>query len=45
MSVVSSEMAHAPLTTLSEDESMFRDAVRQFAEEAVAPRVDRKSVV
>jgi len=39
MSVVSSEMAHAPLTTLSEDESMFRDAVRQFAEEAVAPRV------
>ncbi len=39
MSVVSSGMAHAPLTTLSEDESMFRDAVRQFAEEAVAPRV------
>lgn len=39
MSVVSSEMAHAPLTTLSEDESMFRDAVRQFAEETVAPRV------
>ncbi|HEX6938168.1 MAG TPA: acyl-CoA dehydrogenase [Longimicrobiales bacterium] len=39
MSVVSPEMAHAPLTELSEDEGMFRDAVRQFAEEVVAPRV------
>ena len=39
MSVVSPEMAHAPLTSLSEDESMFRDAVRQFAEDVVAPRV------
>ncbi|HEX7120230.1 MAG TPA: acyl-CoA dehydrogenase [Longimicrobiales bacterium] len=39
MSVVSPEMAHAPLTALSEDEGMFRDAVRQFAEEVVAPRV------
>lgn len=29
----------APLTLLSEDEEMFRDAVRQFAESEVAPRV------
>ncbi len=29
----------APLTVLSEDEQMFRDAVRQFAEEQIAPRV------
>jgi alkylation response protein AidB-like acyl-CoA dehydrogenase len=31
--------AGAPLTLLSEDEQMFRDAVRQFAEEDVRPRV------
>jgi alkylation response protein AidB-like acyl-CoA dehydrogenase len=31
--------AGAPLTVLSEDEQMFRDAVRQFAEEDVRPRV------
>ncbi len=29
----------APLTVLSEEESMFRDAVRQFAESEVAPLV------
>ncbi|CAN5714107.1 acyl-CoA dehydrogenase AcdA [soil metagenome] len=31
----------APLTQLSEDETMFRDAVRQFAEEQVGPLVHR----
>jgi alkylation response protein AidB-like acyl-CoA dehydrogenase len=31
----------APLTVLSEDETMFRDAVRQFAHDEVAPRVHR----
>jgi len=31
--------AGAPLTALSEDEQMFRDAVRQFAEDDVRPRV------
>ena len=30
----------APLTTLSEDESMFRDAVRDFAESEVKPLVE-----
>ncbi len=35
-------LAHPPaLTTLSEDETMFRDAVREFAESEVAPRVPR----
>ena len=29
----------APLTLLSEDEQMFRDAVRQFAEDEARPRV------
>lgn len=29
----------AALTMLSEDEELFRDAVRQFAREQVAPRV------
>ena len=29
----------APLTVLSDDEAMFRDAVRDFARSAVAPRV------
>jgi len=32
-------LAHAPLTTLSEDEVMFRDAVAGFAEDEVRPRV------
>ena len=31
----------APLTVLGEEETMFRDAVRQFAQEEVAPRVRR----
>src|SRR5690606_31998567 len=31
--------AGAPLTVLSEDEQMIRDAVREFASEQVAPRV------
>jgi alkylation response protein AidB-like acyl-CoA dehydrogenase len=31
----------APLTVLNEDEALFRDAVRQFAQEEVAPRVRR----
>ena len=32
-------IAPAPLTALTEEEQMFRDTVRQFAEETVAPRV------
>jgi len=28
-----------PLTTLSEEEQMFRDAVRDFADQEVRPRV------
>jgi alkylation response protein AidB-like acyl-CoA dehydrogenase len=39
MSVVSPELARPPLTTLSEEEQMFRDMVREFAEEHVAPRI------
>src|SRR5438045_3409358 len=31
--------ARPPLTVLSEDETMFRDAVAAFAEEEVRPRV------
>src|SRR6185312_4626095 len=37
----------APLTTLSEDEQMFRDNIRQFAEEKIRPLVremDEKQV-
>ena len=35
-------LAHPPaLTTLSEEEAMFRDAVREFAQSEVAPRVAR----
>ncbi|MBX6331447.1 MAG: acyl-CoA dehydrogenase [Gemmatimonadaceae bacterium] len=30
---------HAPLTTLSDEETMFRDAVAAFADEAIRPRV------
>jgi len=33
------DAARAPLTVLSEDESMFRDAVSAFADEQVRPRV------
>jgi alkylation response protein AidB-like acyl-CoA dehydrogenase len=39
MATVDLAGAGAPLTVLSEDEQMFRDAVRQFAEEDVRPRV------
>ncbi|HEX2209596.1 MAG TPA: acyl-CoA dehydrogenase [Longimicrobium sp.] len=39
MATVELPAAGAPLTALSEDEMMFRDAVRQFADEAVRPRV------
>ncbi len=35
-------LVHAPsLTTLSEDDTLFRDAVREFAQAEVAPRVAR----
>jgi alkylation response protein AidB-like acyl-CoA dehydrogenase len=37
---MSETLAGAPLTTLSEDEAMFRDAVREFAEAEVKPRVE-----
>ncbi len=40
-------MNHAPLVSLSDDEQMFRDSVRQFAEDAVRPKVkemDEKAV-
>jgi alkylation response protein AidB-like acyl-CoA dehydrogenase len=40
MATVELPAAGAPLTALSEDEMMFRDAVRQFAEEDVRPRVN-----
>ena len=30
-----------PLTTLSEDEQMFRDSVREFAEGEIRKRVDQ----
>ncbi|MGH7502396.1 MAG: acyl-CoA dehydrogenase [Longimicrobiales bacterium] len=33
------EAARPPLTALSEEEQMFRDMVRQFAEDVIAPRV------
>lgn len=39
MATVELPTAGAPLTALSEDEQMFRDAVRQFADETVRPRV------
>lgn len=34
-------LPHAPLTLISEDEQMFRDQVRQFAEERVRPHVSK----
>ena len=39
MSVTLPEVSRAPLTLLTEDERAFRDAVRDFADGAVAPRV------
>jgi alkylation response protein AidB-like acyl-CoA dehydrogenase len=39
MSVTLPDVARQPLTLLSEEEQMFRDMVRQFAEESVAPLV------
>ncbi|HEX8395526.1 MAG TPA: acyl-CoA dehydrogenase [Longimicrobium sp.] len=39
MSTVDLPTAGAPLTVLNDDEQAFRDAVRQFAEEDVRPRV------
>ena len=39
MATVEMPAGGAPLTVLSEDEQMFRDAVRQFAEGEVRPRV------
>jgi len=39
MATVESPAGGAPLTLLSEDEQMFRDVVRQFAEDEVRPRV------
>src|SRR3712207_9529088 len=39
MATVDLASTGAPLTVLSEDEQMFRDAVRQCAEEDVRPRV------
>ncbi|KPK07099.1 MAG: acyl-CoA dehydrogenase [Gemmatimonas sp. SG8_28] len=37
---MSETMVGAPLTTLSEDEAMFRDAVREFAVAQVKPQVE-----
>jgi alkylation response protein AidB-like acyl-CoA dehydrogenase len=39
MATVDTPRAGAPLTVLSEDETMFRDAVRDFARAEIAPRV------
>ena len=39
MALVVPEAAPQPLTVLTEEEAMFRDTVRQFAEEIMAPRV------
>jgi alkylation response protein AidB-like acyl-CoA dehydrogenase len=36
---MTTDSAHVPLTALSEEESAFRDAVRDFAEQEVRPRV------
>ncbi len=37
--VAEKTLNHAPLVSLSEDEQLFRDSVRQFAEEVVRPKV------
>ncbi len=39
MSTILPDVARAPLTQLSEEERLFRDTVRQFAEETIAPKV------
>jgi alkylation response protein AidB-like acyl-CoA dehydrogenase len=39
MAVLLPEAAPQPLTLLTEEEQMFRDTVREFAESSVAPRV------
>ncbi|MGH7445357.1 MAG: acyl-CoA dehydrogenase [Longimicrobiales bacterium] len=39
MSTVLPDLTRPPLTVLTEEEQMFRDTVRQFAEDSVAPRV------
>ena len=39
MALVVPDAAPQPLTVLTEEETMFRDTVRQFAEETIAPRV------
>jgi alkylation response protein AidB-like acyl-CoA dehydrogenase len=39
MSVTMPDVARQPLTLLTEEEQMFRDMVREFAESSVAPRV------
>ena len=41
MATVDLSATGAPLTVLSEDEAMFRDAVRQFAQDELAGRVHR----
>ena len=38
MAVLLPEAAPQPLTLLTEEEQMFRDTVRQFAEDSIAPR-------
>jgi alkylation response protein AidB-like acyl-CoA dehydrogenase len=38
MTESSADIAHPALSTLSEEESMFREAVRDFAESEIAPR-------
>ena len=40
MAVTLPEMTRPPLTVLTEDERLFRDTVRQFAGDVVAPRVE-----
>ena len=45
--ITAADMPPAPLVALTEDETMFRDTVRQFADEAVRPHVkemDEKGV-
>ncbi len=40
-SVATAHSAPAPLVSLTEDEVLFRDTVRQFADEAVRPHVKK----